>query len=823
MVFYSQSPRKRQGGLILAKINKEKKTNTKKDGFFSRLIKRYKQNKIAKPRTTSQIMRMFFKDFNENNSIIQLDDTHYSVCFEYQDISFSKANYESQESIFLKWVEYLHSFNFNDHIQVMCAATPVKTNDYKKNYIYLLERDNANETKIANEFNNLIETCIGEKDEVLREIRQVTISTKAESMKEAQDTFFQYQLRTEEKFKELKSKIRRVPIQERLELLYNMFHTTLLKDDGINNIVEYAKNNDLSVYDVIAPKEDVSLREKNYINIGDKKFIRVLYVGKLPKSITPRFYNRITTIENSNIITTLNITPTDPAKVIRKVNKKISGMKTERLEKIKKANKNNYSYEAVKDEKLEDSIRDAQALRDALQKKKQKLFTNNVLICIQANTLEELNKTTKLIKSIGNEHLISIYNLDWQQLEGIQNCLSFGWNNLQMQRSLTSESTATNVPFNTKDIMHENSIYYGVNLVSKNPVFCDRKKLLNGNGCVLATSGAGKSFSIKTIIEQVLLRYPQDEICVIDAQGEYYPLIKAFNGQTLNISTNTNTHINPFDSSLQYTKDSTEAIKEKSEFVLAFIESIVGLTEGQKTIVDRCTKNIYEEYQFHKFDKSFQPDFKKFYYELLKQPEREAKNLSLVIERYVKGGMDIFANDTNIQIKNRFISFDISDLPNSIQTTGYLVVLEHIMNRLKRNKNLGKHTWIFVDEFHILLANQYSADYIAKIYKTGRKENAIPTVITQNIADVLKSEQGCKILSNSEFAMILKQKPLDLPAICKIFDISDEEAKYVIDSPVGQGLVVYGEDKVAFRNQVSKESYIYKLNQTSNMQEQQAA
>lgn len=806
----------------MTKIKKQKKD--KKEGFLSKLIKKHKENKIAKPHTTSQIMRMFFKDFNENNSIIQLDENHFSVCFEYEDISFAKANYDEQESIFLKWVEYLHSFNFNDHIQVMCAGTPVKTQDYKKKYIYSSERKNENESKIANEFNTLIETCIGNKDEILCETRQITITTKAENMKEAQDIFFQYQLRTEEKFKELKSKIRRVTIQERLELLYNMFHTTLLKDDGIANIVEYAKNNNLSVYDVIAPKEDVSLREKNYINIGDKKFIRVLYVSKLPKSITPRFYNRITTIENCNIITTLNITPTDPAKVIRKVNKKISGMKTERLEKIKKANKNNYSYEAVKDEKLEDSIRDAQALRDALQKKKQKLFANNILICIQADTLDELDKTTKMIKSIGNEHLISIYNLDWQQLEGIQNCLSFGWNNLQMQRSLTSESTATNVPFNTKDIMHENSIFYGINLVSKNPVFADRKKLLNGNGCVLATSGAGKSFSIKTIIEQVLLRYPQDEICVIDAQGEYYPLIKAFNGQTLNISTNTNTHINPFDSSLQYTKDSTEAIKEKSEFVLAFIESIVTSLSGeQKTLIDRCTNNIYEEYQLHNYNKQYEPDFKKFYDELLKQPEEEAKNLALIIERYVIGGMDIFANKTNIQIKNRFISFDISDLPNSIQTTGYLVVLEHIMNRLKRNKTLGKHTWIFIDEFHILLANQYSADYIAKIYKTGRKENAIPTVITQNIADVLKSEQGCKILSNSEFAMILKQKPLDLPAICKIFDISDEEARYVIDSPVGQGLVVYGEDKVAFRNQVSKESYIYKLNQTSNMQQQRVA
>lgn len=804
-------------------MNKVKQNKNKKENFFSILLKNHKANKVAKPHTTSQIMRMFFKDFNENNSIIQLDEKHFSVCFEYQDISFSKANYDVQENIFLKWVEYLHSFNFNDHIQVMCAATPVKTQDYKKNYIYSTKKENQNEIKIANEFNNLIETCIGNKDEVLCETRQITITTKAENMKDAQDIFFQYQLRTEEKFKELKSKIRRVTIQERLELLYNMFHNTLLKDDGINNIIEYAKNNKLSVYDVLAPKEDVSLREKNYINIGNKKFIRVLYVSKLPKSITPRFYNRITTIENSNIITTLNITPTDPAKVIRKVNKKISGMKTERLEKIKKANKNNYSYEAVKDEKLEDSIRDAQALRDALQKKKQKLFTNNILICIQANTLDELEKTTKIIKSIGNEYLISIYNLDWQQLEGIQNVLSFGWNNLQMQRSLTSESTATNVPFNTKDIMHENSIYYGVNLVSKNPVFCDRKKLLNGNGCVLATSGAGKSFSIKTIIEQVLLRYPDDEICVIDAQGEYYPLIKAFNGQTLNISTNTNTYINPFDSSLQYTKDSLETIKEKSEFVLAFVESIVtGLTGEQKTLIDRCTNNIYEEYQLYNYNKQYEPDFKKFYDELLKQPEEEAKKLALILERYVLGGMDIFANKTNIQIKNRFISFDISELPNSIQTTGYLVVLEHIMNRLKRNKNLGKHTWIFIDEFHILLANQYSADYIAKIYKTGRKENAIPTVITQNIADVLKSEQGCKILSNSEFAIILKQKPLDLPAICKIFDISEEEAGYVIDSPVGQGIIVYGEDKVAFRNQVSKESYIYKLNQTSNMQQQVA-
>ena len=799
--------------------NKKSSNKVKKDSLFSKLLKKYNAYKVAKPKTTSQIIHTFFKDFNENNSIIQLDDTHFSVCFEYQDISFAKANYEEQENIFLKWVEFLHSFNYNDHIQIVCFGTPVKTKDYKQKFIYNENSANENESKIAKEFNTLIETAIGDKEEILCEKRQVVITTKAESMKEAQDIFFQYQLRTEEKFKELKSKITRVNIVERLSSLYNIFHNELAEENGIDNFIKYAIENKLSIYDVLAPKEDVSFREKNYIKVGENKFIRVLYVSKLPKSITPRFYNRITTITNYNIITTLNITPTDPAKVIKMVNKKISGMKTERLEKIKKANKNNYSYEAVLDEKLEDAISDAQELRDALQKKKQKLFTNNFLICIQADSLDELNKATKLVKSIGNEYLITIYNLDWQQLEGLQNCLPFGWNTLQIQRSLTSESTATNVPFNTKDLMHEDSIFYGIKLVSKNPVFCDRKKLLNGNGCVLATSGAGKSFSIKVLIEQVLLRYPEDEICVIDPQGEYYPLIKAFGGQALNISTNTNTHINPFDSSLQYSKDDKEAIKEKCEFILAFVESIVnGLSGEQKTLIDRCTNNIYEEYQLHNYDKNYEPDFKKFYDELLKQPEKEAKNLALIIERYVVGGMDIFAQKTNIEIKNRFITFDISDLPQSIQTTGYLVVLDHIMNRLHRNKTLGKHTWIFIDEFHILLANKFSSEYIAKIYKTGRKENAIPTIITQNIADVIKNEDGCKILSNSEFAMILKQKPLDLPPICKIFDISDEEAKYVMDSPAGQGIIVYGDDKVVFRNQVSKDSYIYELNQTSNMQ-----
>ena len=104
--------------------------------MLSNIIKKLKTHKIAIPKTTSQIIHTFFKDFNENNSIIQLDNLHYSVCFEYQDISFAKANYEEQENIFIKWIEFLHSFNYNDHIQVVCFGNQVKTDDYKQKFFY---------------------------------------------------------------------------------------------------------------------------------------------------------------------------------------------------------------------------------------------------------------------------------------------------------------------------------------------------------------------------------------------------------------------------------------------------------------------------------------------------------------------------------------------------------------------------------------------------------------------------------------------------------------------------------------------------------------
>ena len=780
--------------------------------------------KVFIPKNTQEIISYMFKDYDEKTNILKISDDEYSICIEYTDVSFAKANDEEAENIFFKWLEYLHSFREDNHIAVINAGTPIKTEKYKEKFIFDVEHleDNA-QRQIAEELNTIVVNSLGSNEETLQTKRYIVISLKAKNFLEANALFLNIFLKTEQKFKELKSKVTIVSIKDRLKFLYNFFNVDTLETKNIDNIIEYAKSNNLSIFDALAPKK-IFMREADFMEIDEKKYIRVLYVSKLPKSLTPRFYNRLTTLEEVNLITTINITPTNAAKMMKQVDKSLSAMETERLEKIKRAGKSNLDYEWVKDKKLETRISNAEQLQYDLQKNNQKIFQNNILICISANSFEDLEDQTVKVQEVAAEMLVEIKPLLWQQLEGLQNILPLGHNTIQFQRTLTSEATAVNVPFNSKDFLHEKSLFYGINLVSKNSIFCDRKKLINGNGCVLATSGAGKSFNVKTIIEQILIRYPEDSVVIIDPQNEYGSLLDLFKGQKIMISTTSNTHINPFDLSLDYGLNETgknDPVKSKVEYIIAFLESIVGangLSGGQKTIIDRCTKMLFEGYEQSDFtDDSLLPTLPSFYELLKSQPEEEAKRLALIIERYVKGSLDIFSKDTNVDIKNRLVCFDISELSSSLQATGYLVVLDHIQNRMAVNKKLGKYTWIFIDEVHILLANPYSAQYIAKFYKVGRKFFCMNTIITQNIADMLENEQGRKILSNSEFAIILKQKALDLPHICNIFNISEEEAKYVEgDPPSGQGLLVFGSDKIPFSNRISTDSFIYKINNTDN-------
>lgn len=798
-----------------------------------------KKNKLPVPKTTNQVMQMLFESYDEKTNLLRIGEDQYSICYEYQDISFAKADAEQALSILLKWRDYLNSLIDGVHVQVINANTPIVTKGYKETYTihYDAQTLSESEKKVAEELNDSIRRTIGDKPVTLVTKRFITLTLRANSFDDATKRLLDIEHSTLQKFKEVDSSLRVMDINERLQFLYDIFHIHSHAEDGVKDIIGKANEmkdttgKEYSVYDVLAPKY-INLRETDLIEIHEsnepgshQKFMRTLYVAGLPTTMTPRFYNRITSIEDINSIITMNIEPINNSKFLKMVKRQITSMKTERLAKVKRAMKNGYSYELVRDDHLEDQLDKADELRNDLIKNNQKIFKTNLLVTLVADTYEELTNATLRILQVSGEMLVDLKTIKFQQLDALLNCLPLGYNTLQFQRELTSDATALNVPFNSKDIQHETGLFFGTNLVSKRGIWADRTLLVNGNGCVIATSGAGKSFNVKLQIEQILLKYPHDDVIVIDPQSEYGPLIDAYNGQLIKIGTTTDTYINPFDTDLNYgfsDGGTADPVKEKTEYIIAFCESLMQgypLTGAHKTIIDRCCRYAFEEYEASKFqDKSKAPNLPLFFEILKEQPEPEAQSLALTLERFVTGGMSIFSHDSNVDMHNRFICFDIRELPSSIQTTGYLVVLDYIMNQLAKNQRQGKNTWIFIDEFHLLLANRYSADYIAKIYKVGRKFNAMNTVITQNIADVLNVEQGRKILSNSEFAVVLKQKPLDLPNIQDIFGISNELATYVQDPPPGQGIIVYGKDKLPFYFPVSKGSFIYRLNNTSNVQ-----
>ena len=332
-----------------------------------------KRPTVFVPKTNQQVFTMLFKDYKEN--IMRISDDIYSICFEYTDISFAKADLEDAGEIFLKWVDYLNSFTDKAHIQVTNASTPVNTEKYKQQFIYDEESMvSEQERHLAHEFNALIDDAIGKKKNTLITKRYVTISQKALNYEDAKAIFFNIYRKTEEKFNDLKSSIRIVPVNERLTLIHDFWNIQTADEKGIKDFEEYRKEKDLTIYDVLAPHEYINLRESDYIEITPqdvlnsdtetdevhrKRFIRCLYIEPdFPNAITPKFYNILTTIEDLHLVTTINIQPNETTKIVKKLSKLQSGLETERYNKVKQYAKQQMNYEYMKDKKLETKLDD---------------------------------------------------------------------------------------------------------------------------------------------------------------------------------------------------------------------------------------------------------------------------------------------------------------------------------------------------------------------------------------------------------------------------------------------------------------------------------
>ena len=456
---------------------------------------------------------------------------------------------------------------------------------------------------------------------------------------------------------------------------------------------------------------------------------------------------------------------------------------------------------------------DAKELLKTLQSRNERMFQITFLVMNTADTRQKLENDVFWAAGVAQKYNCSLVRLDYQQEQGLMSSLPLGANHIKIERSLTTSSVAVFVPFVTQELfMGGDAMYYGVNAKTGNMIMLDRKRARCPNGLKLGTPGSGKSMSCKSEIVSVFLCTP-DDVYICDPEAEYYPLVKRLHGQAVKLSPTSKSYVNPLDINLNYSEDENP-LALKSDFVLSFCELVMGGKNGleaiEKTVIDRAVQVIYRPYLADPRPENM-PILSDLHQALLDQHIPEADRVAQALDLYVNGSLNVFNHRTNVNIENRIVAFDIKELGKQLKKLGMLIVQDQIWGRVTQNRSQGKATWYFCDEFHLLLREEQTAAFSCEIWKRFRKWGGIPTGATQNVKDLLSSPEIENILENSDFICLLNQASGDRRILAERLNISPQQLRYVDNSEPGEGLLIYENVILPFRNPIPQRSQLYKI------------
>ena len=458
--------------------------------------------------------------------------------------------------------------------------------------------------------------------------------------------------------------------------------------------------------------------------------------------------------------------------------------------------------------------RDAKALLKELQSQNERMFLVTFLVLNTGRTEQELDNNVFQASSIAQKHNCNLCRLDFQQEQGLMSSLPLADCQIEIQRGLTTSSTAIFIPFTTQELYQsgKESLYYGLNALSNNLIMVDRKKLKNPNGLILGTPGSGKSFSAKREIANAFL-VTDDDIIVNDPEGEYSPLVNRLKGQVIKISPNSTQFVNPMDINANYSEEDNP-LSLKADFILSLCELVVGGKEGllpvEKTVIDRCVHLIYRKYFADPCPENM-PILEDLYNALLQQDEKEAHHVATALEIYVKGSLNLFNHRTNVNVNNRIVCYDIKELGKQMKKLGMLVIQDQVWGRVTANRTAGKSTRYYADEFHLLLKEEQTAAYSVEIWKRFRKWGGIPTGLTQNVKDLLSSREVENIFENSDMIIMLNQAAGDRQILAKQLNISPHQLSYVTHSGEGEGLLFFGNVILPFVDRFPTDLELYRI------------
>lgn len=758
---------------------------------FSKLKKQNKEE-FRIPKTTQDMIPV---DTVYKDGIFKIGN-RYTKSYRFLDINYAIASKEEKTGLFLDYGDLLNSFDSSVMVKITVNNHKIDLHKFKEDILIPFKEDGLDEYR--KEYNEMLLDKLKESDDIVQE-KYLTLTVFKNNVEEARSYFSRIGTELSSHFAKLGSGCIELNLEERLKILHDFYRSD---ESEFNFDMKDNMRKGHSFKDLICPLAP-EFKHK-YFKLDDK-YGRVLYLSNYPRFIKDSIVSELCNL-NKNMMYSMDLIsiPTDEA--VKEIERKLLGVNTNITNWQRRQNANN-NFSAVIPYDMEMQREECKEFLDDLTIRDQRMMLCNITIVHIADSKEELDNDTELLKSVARKFMcdLSILYFSSRQLDGLCTVLPIGLNRLNIIRTLLTESASVFIPFRAQEIADKGGIWYGQNAITNNPIFCNKECLQNPNAFVLGVPGSGKSFLTKEEIEFIIMR-TDDDILICDPENEYSNIIRKFGGEVIEISAGSKDHINAMDMKDGY-GDSGDPVRDKSQFIMSLIEQVSrkGIDDLERSIIDRCVRETYMEFE--------RPTLKTLRAKLLEQQEKEAKALALKLEIFTDGSLDAFAHETNVDVDNRIVSYNIFKLGKQLKTMGLLVITDAMINRVNENFIKGKKTHIFIDEFHVVFENEQSAAFFNSAWRQFRKRDAYPTGITQNVEYLLDSVEASTMLSNSEFVVMLNQAYQDREKLGRLLNISDEQMSYITNAQSGCGLIKYGGILVPFVNKMPK-GLLYDLNTT---------